>query len=83
MAVFEPPGYFVIPVLRLFPLSDLAACSAGLGSGIFSLFRNQFRRKMADERRDYYKQALRKESVPDSSDLRKLETMFVSKESML
>jgi hypothetical protein len=22
MAVFEPPGYFVIPVLRLFPLSD-------------------------------------------------------------
>jgi hypothetical protein len=61
MAVFEPPGYFVIPVLRLFPLSDLAACSAGLGN----------------------KQALRKESVPDSSDLRKLETMFVSKESML
>lgn len=37
MAVFEPPGYFVIPVLRLFPLSDLAACSAGLGSGIFPL----------------------------------------------
>ncbi len=53
MAGFEPPGYFVIPVLRLFPLSDLAACS------IFSLFRNQFRRKMADERRDYrYKQIL-------------------------
>jgi len=65
MAVFEPPGYFVIPVLRLFPLSDLAACSAGLGSGIFSLFRNQFRRKMADERRDYrYKAGFKERERP-------------------